>query len=483
MRTSRRTTFRIAAIAFGILLVVTAELTCRIIGLGVATDTDDPFVGFESVVPLFVADEPGEMMRIAEGRLRFFAAESFPVQKVPGTFRIFCLGGSTVQGRPFSIETSFTTWLQQDLAAADANRKWEVINCGGVSYASYRLVPILQECLKYEPDLIIVCTGHNEFLEDRTYGEMKRPGSLQRIAGHSRLFTMMRSILVLDRKARDRYLLSQDVEARLDFNDGLQYYTRDDAWHEQVVQHFGSNLRLMVTACDTANVPLMFMLPPSNLADSPPFKTHSNESTADEVRTEIAAARKLYATNLTGAIGHLEAAVSLDPRNAANQFELGRAYESAGQTEKARSAFIKARDEDICPLRMTTNLARQMQRIVTEANIPFIDLQKFFDAQSSKSISGDGILVDHIHPSFRGHQLIADAIVRSLQEQAVLDPAEGWQGRSDKTHRVHFKNLESLYFLRGQRTLENLKQWARGRGHNLPDRRADPTGNTQQKPK
>ena len=476
MPVSRRTTFRIAAVAFGILLVVAAELACRVIGLGVAADTDDPFVGFESVVPLFVADEPGDMMRIAEGRLRFFAAESFPVQKAPGTFRIFCLGGSTVQGRPFSIETSFTTWLQQDLAAADPNRNWEVINCGGVSYASYRLVPILQECLNYEPDLIIMCTGHNEFLEDRTYSGIKQPGSLQRVAGHSRLFTMMRSALLPDRNARDRYLLSEDVEARLDFNDGLQYYSRDDAWHEQVVEHFGSNLRRMATACETANVPLMFMLPPSNLADSPPFKTQPNEGTADQVRTEIAAARKLYATNLSGAIQHLKAAVSLDPRNAANQFELGRAYESAGQTEKARAAFIKARDEDICPLRMTTSLAKKMRQVVSETELPFVDLQVFFDNQSAKSISGNGILVDHIHPSFRGHQLIADELVRSFKEQGYVDPADGWQKHSGEAHRAYFKTLDNLYFLRGQRTLENLKRWARGRGHNLPDRAVPANG-------
>ncbi|MCH8149146.1 MAG: hypothetical protein IH987_14380, partial [Planctomycetes bacterium] len=31
------------------------------------------------------------------------------------------------------------------------------------------MLPILTEVLGYEPDLIIVATGHNEFLEDRAY--------------------------------------------------------------------------------------------------------------------------------------------------------------------------------------------------------------------------------------------------------------------------------------------------------------------------
>ena len=38
---------------------------------------------------------------------------------------------------------------------------------------SYRLLLILEKCLQYKPDLFIVCTGHNEFLEDRSYAHLK----------------------------------------------------------------------------------------------------------------------------------------------------------------------------------------------------------------------------------------------------------------------------------------------------------------------
>ena len=96
-----------------------------------------------------------------------FRPDGFARENGPKEFRIFCLGGSTVQGSPFAIETAFSTWLELSLQAAEPKRQWDVVNCGGVSYASYRLVPILEEVLGYEPDLIILYTGHNEFLEDR----------------------------------------------------------------------------------------------------------------------------------------------------------------------------------------------------------------------------------------------------------------------------------------------------------------------------
>ena len=51
-------------------------------------------------------------------RQKFFQPESFAAQKADDEFRIFVFGGSTVQGRPYAIETSFTTWLELALAAA-----------------------------------------------------------------------------------------------------------------------------------------------------------------------------------------------------------------------------------------------------------------------------------------------------------------------------------------------------------------------------
>lgn len=447
-----------------------AELACYAFGWGAAETTDDPFVGFESIVPLFVENESGDAMEIAKGRHRFFAADSFALPKPENTFRIFCIGGSTVQGRPFSIQTSFTTWLEQSLTAADSSRNWEVVNCGGVSYASYRLVPVLNEVLNYQPDLIIVCTGHNEFLEDRTYAAIKSPNSVYRTLGHSRLFTLMRSAVMPSAESRDQFLLSEDVEARLDYDDGLQFYDRDDNWRDQVVEHFEANLRRMCQSCRSVTVPLVFMLPPSNLSDSPPFKTKPDESVADQVRQKIVAAKNLYESDLAAAIKELEGAVQLDPRHAANQFELGRVCESAGRISAARAAFVTARDEDVCPLRMISALEKKLRHVADDTQTPLIDLHQLLEAESQSEILGSGLLVDHIHPSFTGHQLIATAIVEQLESMDLARPKRGWQASAAQVHRAHFKSLDNLYFLRGQRTLENLKRWARGRGHNLPER-------------
>src|SRR3954464_5331092 len=170
--------FRAVAIGLGLLPLVACELTLRALGTGKPTEFNDPFVGFSDIHPLFVLNEQTGHYEIPKSRQSHFQPDGFSAEKSPDEFRIFVLGGSTVQGRPWSIETSFTTWLELNLNASDRAHRYDVVNCGGVSYATYRLIPILQEVLNYQPDLIVFCEGHNEFLEDRSYAPLKAQGKV-----------------------------------------------------------------------------------------------------------------------------------------------------------------------------------------------------------------------------------------------------------------------------------------------------------------
>lgn len=191
--------FRVAAVLVGLLPFVLIEVALRAFGLGHPSWHDDPFVGFSEAWPLFEQNEAGGRYEIARSKRVHFYPESFAVPKPPREFRIFCIGDSTVQGNPWTTETSFTTWLEISLNAAQPDRQWDVINCGGVSYASYRMVPILEEVLRHQPDLIIVHASHNEFLEDRTYGDLKQTPRwlwhLHEQTSRLRTFNLLRSFL------------------------------------------------------------------------------------------------------------------------------------------------------------------------------------------------------------------------------------------------------------------------------------------------
>ena len=120
------------------------------------------------------------LFRSARNRLAYFNAQRFSANKAPRTFRIFCLGGSTTYGRPYNDHTSYVGWLRELLPLADDRRQYEVINAGGISYASYRVASLMDELCGYEPDLFVVYMGHNEFLEQRTYQDLLAMSQSQR---------------------------------------------------------------------------------------------------------------------------------------------------------------------------------------------------------------------------------------------------------------------------------------------------------------
>jgi lysophospholipase L1-like esterase len=479
--------FRLTAILLGLSVFPLAEGVCRVFDWGRPDEIDDPFVGFSDIHPLFVHNPEAEQYEIARSRLLFFKPDSFTSKKSATGFRIFCLGGSTVQGRPYTIETSFTNWLKMALRHFQPSREWEVVNCGGISYASYRLVPILRECLQHDPDLFIICTGHNEFLEDRQYHHIKSSpqwGGLLRQTSRLRTIALVRAQIfgnqVTSNERLSRHVLSDEVDAILDYQNGLNTYQRDEEWRQDVVRHYQSNLRRMISMASSAGVPVLLIQPCSNLKDTPPFKSeHRSDIRRDDLtrfHDLVTNARSNVRTNLPASIDLFEQAIAIDNTHALTQFELGQCYEAAHRTVDARRAFFAARENDICPLRMIEPLNESMRLVARETNVMFLSADDLLAAETDDGIPGDSVLVDHIHPSFHGHQLIAEAILRILSPKLKVLLPDDWERQARLTWKLYLADLDSLYFLRGQRSLEALSAWTQGKADGPPIRRTPTAG-------
>src|SRR5437773_8079369 len=138
--------FRIGAIMAGIMPVVLLEIALRVSPLSQLVKQQDPRFGRNA--QLFELGPHG--YRTAPARQPFFPAQEFLHKKPADGFRIFCFGGSTVHGHPYQSDTAFPKWLEMELNSSGAGERFQAINCGGVSYASYRLAPLVKEVLNYE---------------------------------------------------------------------------------------------------------------------------------------------------------------------------------------------------------------------------------------------------------------------------------------------------------------------------------------------
>ena len=477
-RTVRRAiVFRLAAIALGLAPLAAAELVLAALGWGRPEDSQDPFVGFSSVRPLFVANEQDGCYAIPPARQLFFRPENFALHKGPHEFRIFCLGGSTVQGRPLATETAFTTWLQFSLAAAEPDRDWEVVNCGGISYASYRLAPILDEVLQYQPDLLVLCTGHNEFLEDRTYSHIKyRPRLLsesQQWASRWRTYAVAREswLWLQGRSTRQllqqRPTLGQEADAMLEYRDGLRQYHRDETWRRQVVEHYAYNLRRMLQSARRAGVPVLLVNPVSNLRDCPPFKSQHRAGLtklqADQFDRWLAAGRRLLESDPRRALPLIQQAVELDDQYAEAWFLLGQCRDRLRADSQALEAYRRAQELDICPLRMLDSMRDALWRIAAEFRTPVVDVQAEFERRCPEGIVGEYLMLDHVHPSIRGHQIIANLLTDAMIQIGRVVPQDGWKRIRDQHYRRYLMSLENLYFVEGEKRLETLRHWTAGR--------------------
>jgi len=468
--------FRVAGVVVVVLLPLAAvEVAVRLFVAAPGVDFEDPYVSFSGQSRLFVLDSIGERFEIAEERLTAFRPQSFAAKKGEGALRIFCLGGSMVQGRPYSVETSFTSWLKLSLDAARPGRENEVVNCGGVSYASYRLVPIMAELVGYEPDLFIIYTGHNEFLEDRTYARVKKMPRAA-IWAH-RMLLNLRSYSVANRYlsrvrrtgdgGRSKTVLGGEIETKLDFEEGLKSYHHDEAWRRGIIEHFRRNLETMVRASRGARVPVILVNPVSNLKDCPPFKSEFGGDTTEEQKRRVAELReeagKLDWADTYGKIGLLEQAAAIDDHHAEVLYLLGRCYVRIGRFGKAKEWFVRAKEEDVCPLRMVSAMHEAVMEVAGRYDAGLVDAKALIEGRSEGEIAGDEWLLDHVHPSIAGHKLIAEALWDAMEEMNLVRGADGWRAVRDELWGEHLSSLDDIYHAMGTVRLNRLLEWSRGR--------------------
>lgn len=442
--------------------------------------TYDPFVGFSSRLPLFeeTTIDGTPSFETAENKLVWFNWQSFPRHKPAGTKRIFCLGGSTTYGRPYEDPFSFSGWLRSFLPIYDPEAKVEVINAGGVSYASYRVAVVFEELLEYEPDVLIIYTGQNEFLEYRTYEsliEESRPGKYLR-----EQLTRTRCWAALDRlvskshgrntiEQKNEFLLPAEVDEMLNHSVGPADYQRDPTWRNQVVQHFAFNLRRMVDLAKQNDVQVIFVSPASNLRGCSPFKSQNSE---DLNATQIAAFEDYlyegHQQNKEGspeiALSYLEKAERLDARFAHLHFEKGQALFKLKRFKEARESFLRAIDEDVCPLRAISSLTQIIRDVARDTNTPLVDYEARLRERSQREYGHDCLgqeyFLDHVHPTADEYRQLALDLLKKLAEINLVQRSEQFAKLVEiETERV-LSTLDITAQATAFRNLSKVFHWA-----------------------
>lgn len=448
----------IIAIVFG-----GAELLLAAAGLKPLLLTRDPLVGFAGNIPQFVKatrKDGTEMYITARNKAGYFNFQEFPQVKSDDAYRIFCVGGSTTYGRPYSHKVSFCGWLQAYLEAADPTRQWEVINAGGITYASYRVARMMKELINYQPDMFIVYTGQNEFLEKRSYGALQKLPDwiieLDASLSGTRVYTAMKLAIDALRPSRNEVsqqadLLPDEVDDIMSHTMGPETYQRDEQLRRATITHFRINLRRIADIADSVGADRIFVAPAIQLRDLTPFKSeHRNNLGPDELMQWLVLysdARTLQqAGKLEQALTKFNDAMAIDDRYAELHYRIGEVMFDQRNYEQAEAAFRRAVDEDVTPLRILAPMQQIVYQVAADEDAPLIDfpalLRRAYMEKYGHGIFGSEFFVDHVHFTIEGHRLIGQALFEQLVAQGVAHPDASWD--STRAERVRRQVLASL---------------------------------------
>ncbi len=434
------------------------ETILAVVGVQREVSVDDPFVGFSDLIPLMELsqnDDGEKRFSTAQNKLRWFNAQSFPKIKQPGTKRIFCMGGSTTYGHPYRDSTSFPGWLREFLPVVDSSHQWEVINAGGISYASYRVAALMEELVQYEPDLFVVYSVHNEFLERRTYKGMFKKSQLtlraHALLASTRTWELTDRFLKQARKwttqssatgatpakapASHADVLAPEVDEILNHTIGPVDYHRDVDWRANVLNHYEANLRRMIGIAKRSGAQIVFVTPSANEKNCSPFKSEHRPglSLLDSERLELLAgnagshsdaANAANALDIREALESLQETIQIDPNYADYHYRLGKAYFALHRYSDAQQSFCRAVDEDVCPLRAVPEIRQAIERVCREMRVPMVDFEQrlrlLCESEQGHAILGDEYFLDHVHPTVDVNRRLALWIIEELQSRSLI---------------------------------------------------------------
>lgn len=447
---------RVCLILFGVFLLGLAEGTLRLFWVpaaevGMAWSELDPF---REVDGMLVLKEP------FQGSLR---PAPFAAKKGPQALRIFCFGGSTTFGYPHAAEAAWPRLLARRLQRLYPGREIEVINLGGTSYGSARILGLMRGVLKYQPDLFLAAFGHNEFVEDsfRVAVESK-PGGVRALRALY-LTKALRQLLPERRGVQRTIQVEPDERGAAGFffaavPAGTVYQATPEK-HRSVHAALQRNTRAMIELASSHGIDLVLATVPSSLINWPPEPDaafppdpQARQAWQSLVARAEAAER---AGRAEAALKLLREAVRLWDGNASLAFRLGSVLLAHGHQGDAIPWLERARDLDPVPVRATSVVSEEIRAEATAAQVPLADCARTFIGLAPTALTEADLLLDHVHPTAFGQVVLAREVWRAMTK---LEEWRAFSAAADADLAAYEENVarisppldEQLAFVWGQ---------------------------------
>ena len=303
--------------------------------------------------------------------------QHFPIDAFPAEAprrRVMVFGGSSVHVGVSRLDAS-----QEFPALLGSAMGVEVLNLGSPSLDSFDIVGILTEALAFDPALVVVYTGHNDW--GNAYFQARFTGfsgtvraRAQRLFEHFQLYAQLRrGLSPVDGVMRGRQNSGRSAEA-----------TELDAERLAATQRFyEANLRRIAFLTQRAGVPAVFVTPVSNYFWQPTNKC-----------TGAGCAEPPYRLGLS--------LVASDPG-------------------KAAELLREARDLDREGVRAPTAAQQIVRDVATDyEHVQLVDAEASLPRYAGTDLLDPELFFDQLHFSGTGHEQMA-GVIRPAAAKALVN--------------------------------------------------------------
>jgi len=315
------------------------------------------------------------------------SVEPFRVEKAKNSFRIFVIGESTTAGYPYFHNGSFHRWLQYRLMHTYPDVNFEIINVSLTAVNSYTVLDFGKQVAGYQPDAVLVYTGHNEY-----YGALG-VGSTSHIANNRFLvqavlkLKQFRLVQLINNtigslKPGNKKDTRENLMKRMAQQQSIPY---GSIQYQAGINQFMANMTELCRFMRNKNIPLFLSTLVSNEKDLHPFISDQSKTSADK---EYAAANASF---------------------------------RSGNYKAAKHRYIKAKEFDLLRFRAPEAMNQIIRRLTQQySDIHLADARAVFERYSPNGIMGNETLLEHVHPNLYGYALLSEAFYQSIKRSGII---------------------------------------------------------------
>lgn len=347
-----------------------------------------------------------------------FKPTLFRKEKTPETFRILCIGESSMFGVPYQMTSTIPGIVRKQLRHIYPGKEIEVINLGASAINTNVILDLSRDFLSFQPDLVLLYAGHNEFYGPDGVGAsfLEKQFSfltpLKYSLGDLAIVEFLRSKL-MDNASRPNAGEDMTLMQQVSQRNKVPLHSQDA---ERIFVRFESNLKSLIEIFRTRQIPIVISDVTSNLT-FPPFSSASQQWVGNEKKNLGDAETLIASGKIEEAFSALRNASALDSTDARVNYLLGIVSAAKGNFQEAKRFLIAAKDNDLLKFRAPDRINSIIKDVCAREHVPCISSDSLFASLSKNGIAGNELFWEHLHPTPIGYYQIANLFVRELKKE------------------------------------------------------------------